>query len=71
VKLLNPEEVSQVLGVSRSTALRMMHEQQVPTIKLRSGKRKTVLRVNEESLNRWITAKEREGQRAQKISIAS
>jgi excisionase family DNA binding protein len=71
VKLLNPEEVSQVLGVSRSTALRMMHEQQVPTIKLRSGKRKTVLRVNEESLNRWITPKEREGQRAQKISIAS
>jgi len=48
VKLLKPEEVSQILGVSRSTALRMMHEQQIPTIKLRSGKRKAVLRINEE-----------------------
>jgi excisionase family DNA binding protein len=63
MKLLNPEEVSQILGISRSTALRMMHEQQVPTIKLRAGKRKMVLRVNEESLNRWLTVKEREGQR--------
>jgi excisionase family DNA binding protein len=66
VKLLNPEEVSQILGVSRSTALRMMHEQQIPTIKLRSGKRKAVLRVNEETLTRWITGKEREGQRTSK-----
>ena len=70
MKLLKPKEVSQILGVSRSTALRMMHEGQVPTIKLRAGKRKTVLRVNEETLNRWIAAKEREGQRAQQISIA-
>jgi excisionase family DNA binding protein len=66
VKLLKPEEVSQILGVSRSTALRMMHEQQVPTIKLRAGKRKAVLRVNEESLTRWLTSKEREGQRTSK-----
>jgi excisionase family DNA binding protein len=66
MKLLNPEQVSEILGVSRSTALRMMHEQQIPTIKLRSGKRKTVLRVNEESLNRWLTVKEREGQRTSK-----
>ena len=71
MKLLNPEQVAQILGVSRSTALRMMHEGQVPTIKLRAGKRKTVLRVNEDSLVRWLASKEKEGQRGLKISVAS
>ena len=68
MKLLKPEQIAQILGVSRSTALRMMHEGQVPTIKLRSGKRKAVLRVSEETLIRWVSSKERESQRAQKIA---
>jgi predicted site-specific integrase-resolvase len=69
LKLLNPEQVSEILGISRSTALRMMHEQQIPTIKLRSGKRKSVLRVSEETLARWITSKERESHRAPKLAV--
>jgi excisionase family DNA binding protein len=64
IKLLKPEEIANILGVSRSTAMRMLHESQIPTIRLRAGKRKNILRVDEAALERWIHSREREGQRA-------
>ena len=68
VKLLKPEEIANILGVSRSTAMRMMHENAFPTVRLRAGKRKHILRVSDEALERWIHGREREGQRLKTIS---
>jgi excisionase family DNA binding protein len=64
VKLLRPEEVANVLGVSRSSARRLMVENSIPTVTIRSGQRKKILRVEEESLERWIRAREREGRKS-------
>jgi ABC transporter substrate binding protein/Helix-turn-helix domain len=45
MKLLRPEEVASVLGVSRSSARRLMVENILPTVTIRSGRRKRILRV--------------------------
>jgi excisionase family DNA binding protein len=61
--------VSQVayrLQVSDSTIIRMIESGALPAICIRSGKRKKIFRVREEALEKWITSKEREGQRASK-----
>jgi excisionase family DNA binding protein len=68
MKLLKPEEIANILGVSRSTAMRMLHENQIPTIRIRAGKRKNILRVDEEALTRWVRSRQREGERA-KVSL--
>jgi excisionase family DNA binding protein len=60
MKLLGPEQVAEILGVSRSTARRMMIEGNLPVIPLRAGKRKKILRVAEESLERWLRSRERQ-----------
>ena len=60
MKLLDPEQVAEQLGISRSTARRMMIENAIPSICLRSGRRKKIYRVREEQLERFIIARERE-----------
>jgi excisionase family DNA binding protein len=60
VKLLTPEQVAEVLEVSRSTARRLLVEGVIPCVSIRSGKRKSVLRVREEILERWVMSRERE-----------
>jgi excisionase family DNA binding protein len=61
-KLLTPEEVAEALAVSRSTARRMMIENVIPSICLRSGRRKKIYRVREEQLERFIVSLERQRQ---------
>jgi excisionase family DNA binding protein len=63
VKLLSVEEVAEALGVSRQTVSRMITEGSLPAICLRSGRRKKVLRIRPEALERWLAAKERETSR--------
>ena len=72
MKLLSVEAAAEVLGVSRQTVTRMIAAGQLPAVCLRAGRRKKVWRIREEQLERWVTAKERETQRAVKVvSIAS
>src|SRR5262245_13594561 len=58
--LLDPEQVSEILGISRSTVIRMIADKQIPAIRLRSGERKKVWRVRKEALETWVHAKEQE-----------
>jgi excisionase family DNA binding protein len=64
VKLLTPEQVAEVLEVSRSTARRLLIEGVIPCVSIRSGKRKSVLRVREEILERWVMSRERESKKS-------
>jgi predicted site-specific integrase-resolvase len=62
MKLLRAEEVAIILDISRSTARRMMLENAIPTVCLRSGKRKKLYRVREEQLERYVLSLERQRQ---------
>src|ERR687895_1619379 len=61
MKLLTPEQTAEVLAVSRSTAMRMIAEGVIPSICLRSGRRKKVWRVREEILEKWLISREKNG----------
>ena len=71
MKLLTPETVAESLSVSRSTVLRMISDGSLPAVCLRSGKRKKVWRVRPEQLERWLTGKEREGQKSQRQAFTA
>ena len=60
MKLLTPENVADVLSTSRSTARRLLLAGAIPSITIRTGARKKMLRVRSEALEKWIMAKERE-----------
>ncbi|MFQ5902620.1 MAG: helix-turn-helix domain-containing protein [Candidatus Binatia bacterium] len=64
MKLLGAEKVAEVLGISRSTARRMMTEGALPAITLRAGKRKRIVRTPESELERWLRVKLQENNRA-------
>ena len=40
-----------------------MIENAIPTVTIRAGKRKKILRVDEQTLERWVKSREREGKR--------
>ena len=63
--LLDPEQASEMLGISRSSVIRMIVDGQLPAICLRSGKRKRVWRIRREVLTKWVMSKEREYGRRQ------
>jgi len=63
LKLLTPKQVGKELAVSRSTVLRLVADGTLPAVCLRRGKRKAVYRIRQEQLDKWIIAREREGQR--------
>jgi excisionase family DNA binding protein len=65
---LTVAEVADRLWINRSSARRLIIEGQIPSFCVRSGKRKHSYRVRPEILERWISAKERENQRA-KVSL--
>lgn len=67
MKLLRAEEVAVILDVSRSTARRMLLDGTLPSICLRSGKRKKVYRVRESALERFVLSLERKSMRSQKL----
>ena len=60
MKLLTPENVADVLSTSRSTARRLLLDGIIPSITIRCGRRKKMLRVRSEALEKWVMAKERE-----------
>ncbi len=59
MKLLTLEEVADQLATSRSTARRLLISGIIPSLMLRSGPRKKMLRVRPEALERWILSQER------------
>jgi excisionase family DNA binding protein len=59
MKLLPPSAVAEILAVSRSTVLRLIADGSLPAICLRRGRKKAVLRVRDEVLQKWILAKEK------------
>src|SRR5690348_557730 len=63
--LLDPEQASELLGISRSSVIRMIVDGQLPAVCLRSGRRKKVWRVRREVLEKWVMGKEREYGRRQ------
>jgi excisionase family DNA binding protein len=62
--VLTVAEVADRLWIDRSSARRLIVSGQIPSFTVMSGRRKHVYRVRPEVLDRWIAAKEREGQRA-------
>lgn len=58
--LLDPEQTSEFLGISRSSVIRMIVDGQLPAICLRAGKTKKVWRICKEVLEKWVIGKERE-----------
>lgn len=67
MNLLTPEKVAEVLSISRSSVRRMIVEGQVPAILLRSGKRKKVWRIREETLDQWLRQRETKGEGNKKL----
>jgi excisionase family DNA binding protein len=54
------------LQLSQSTIIRMITSGIIPALCVRAGKRKKTFRVRQEVLEKWVTSKEREGQRTAK-----
>jgi excisionase family DNA binding protein len=71
MKLLSIEAAAEVLDVSPRTIMRMIADHQLPAICLRSGKRKKIMRIRSEQLEKWVTQKERESTRGKVVSIAN
>jgi excisionase family DNA binding protein len=58
MKLLSVESVADSLGVSRQTIMRMILDNTLPAIVLRSGKRKKLWRIRAEQLEQWLMSQE-------------
>lgn len=56
---LSVEQVAAELGITRSTARRMILDHQIPHFIARSGRRKSIYRVRRSVLMRWIETQER------------
>jgi excisionase family DNA binding protein len=52
--LLRVSEVADRLDCSRATADRLIADGSLPSVTLRSGRRKKLLRVSKKALDRWI-----------------
>ena len=61
-RLNTPKEISELLQVSPSTVLRMAHDGDLPSIQLRSGKRKKIIRFDPAMVEKWL------GKRAKAVS---
>jgi excisionase family DNA binding protein len=57
--LLDPEQASELLGISRSSVIRLIVDGSLPAICLKSGRRKKVWRIRKEVLQKWVISKER------------
>ena len=58
VKLLTPKAVSEVLGVAPITVLRLHDAGALAGVVIRQGARKRVIRFREETLQKFIAARE-------------
>src|SRR5204863_9811307 len=57
--LLNSKNVCDVLGISAATLSRMVKAKTIPFILISAGKRKSLVRFDEEVLQRWIASRTR------------
>jgi len=55
VKLLTPEDLAEMLRVSRATVSRMCAAGSLPCVVLRAGKRKRIVRFREADIEQFIT----------------
>jgi excisionase family DNA binding protein len=68
VTLYTPSEVAGKLRVKSVTVLRMFDAGVLPGIILRQGVRKRIIRFREEAVEKFITAREKPGSRAEVVS---
>lgn len=57
-RLLNSQEVADLLGVSKRTLEKWVQEKRIPFVKLGTAGRGSLLRFRLDSLNAWIAAQE-------------
>jgi excisionase family DNA binding protein len=62
MKLLTPNEVAEQLTLSRATVARMIQDHVLPVIVLRKGPRQATYRVRQDALDKFIMARERQGE---------
>jgi excisionase family DNA binding protein len=56
-RLLTVPEVAERLGISRVTVYRLIHERELPALRLRSGPKRAPLRIWEDELERWLDSR--------------
>ena len=54
MRYLLPKDISERVGVSRSTVMRAIRSGDLPAIVIRAGKRKNLFRVSEDALEKWL-----------------
>jgi excisionase family DNA binding protein len=55
-RLLTVPQVAARLGVSRVTIYRLIHENELPAVRLRGGPKRAPLRIPEDEFEAWLFA---------------
>jgi excisionase family DNA binding protein len=55
-RLLTVPEVAERLGVDRTTVYRLIHENELPAVRLRRGPKRAPLRIPEDEFEAWLFA---------------
>jgi excisionase family DNA binding protein len=64
--LMSVREVAAYLGIGRSTVYRLLRDGELPSIKVRAGRR-----FRRAAIERWVAAREAEGARSWRGEMAS
>jgi HK97 family phage major capsid protein len=67
---LTVPEVAEWLGVNRTTVYRLIHENELPAVRLRGGPKRAPLRIPEDELEAWLFANPEEPRDAQACAAA-
>lgn len=57
-KLLRPKEVASILGLKPPCIYRMLRTGELPSVTVKTGKRKAFLRVRPSALEKWLLERE-------------
>jgi excisionase family DNA binding protein len=55
-RLLTVPQVAERLGVDRTTVYRLIHEKELPAVRLRRGPKRAPLRIPEDEFEAWLFA---------------
>jgi excisionase family DNA binding protein len=55
-RLLTVPQVAERLGIDRSTVYRLIHENELPAVRLRRGPKRSPLRIPEDEFEAWLFA---------------
>jgi excisionase family DNA binding protein len=55
-RLLTVPQVAERLGVNRTTVYRLIHENELPAVRLRGGSKRAPLRIPEDEFLSWLYA---------------